>query len=177
MWRREWLSDYRVDEVPAMSRIVVAIDPPLYREQPSGFVVAGYGLNKAACIIREEMTDGDCVDHIKRAAEVSYAVGADAIVIEHSQAAGQLQALTRQISDKPVAIARTKGGRWLRAEPVAALYAEGRVKNLRQLERLEFEMCELAMQPSRCEWRVIDAMLAAVHHLMLVPTNINIRAL
>jgi phage terminase large subunit-like protein len=42
----------------------------------------------------------------------------------------------------PVTTVRASRGKWLRAEPVAALYEQGRVAHVGALPRLEDEMCD-----------------------------------
>ena len=43
----------------------------------------------------------------------------------------------------PVKTVRATRGKWLRAEPVAALYAQGRVRHVGAFAALEDEMCRL----------------------------------
>jgi phage terminase large subunit-like protein len=42
----------------------------------------------------------------------------------------------------PVRQVRATRGKWLRAEPVAALYEQGKVRHAGRLAELEDEMCE-----------------------------------
>ena len=64
---------------------------------------------------------------------------------------------------------RATRGKWLRAEPVAALYAQGRVVHVGAHPRLEDEMAALGLDglaEGRSPDRV-DALVWAVTHLML----------
>ena len=45
----------------------------------------------------------------------------------------------------PVIAVRAHKGKWLRAEPVAALYEQGRVKHAGAFPALEDEMCDFAL--------------------------------
>ena len=59
----------------------------------------------------------------------------------------------------PVVAVRATRGKWLRAEPVAALYEQGRVKHAGVFPALEDEMCDFGLDglssrplagPARC---------------------------
>ena len=45
----------------------------------------------------------------------------------------------------PVVAVRATRGKWLRAEPVAALYEQGRVKHVGAFPALEDEMCDFGL--------------------------------
>ena len=69
----------------------------------------------------------------------------------------------------PVIAVRATRGKWLRAEPVAALYEQGRVKHAGVFPALEDEMCDFGLDglssgrsPDR-----LDALVWAVAHLTL----------
>lgn len=71
----------------------------------------------------------------------------------------------------PVIAVRATRGKWLRAEPVAALYAQGRISHVGAHPALEDEMAGLGLDglsgghsPDR-----VDALVWAVTHLMLRP--------
>ena len=73
----------------------------------------------------------------------------------------------------PVKKVHATRGKWLRAEPVAALYAEGRVAHVGEFAELEDQMCDFAADglangksPDR-----LDALVWALTELMLVATR------
>ena len=45
----------------------------------------------------------------------------------------------------PLRAVHATRGKWLRAEPVAAMYAQGRVKHVRPFEELEDQMCDFEL--------------------------------
>ena len=64
-------------------------------------------------------------------------------------------------------------GKVLRAEPISALYEQGRVKHLRGLASLEDQMCQMTIggyegrgSPDR-----VDALVWAIHDLMIEPAK------
>jgi phage terminase large subunit-like protein len=69
----------------------------------------------------------------------------------------------------PVTPVRATRGKWLRAEPVAALYAQGRVRHVGALPELEDELCDFGpdgLSAGRSPDR-LDALVWAVTALML----------
>lgn len=69
----------------------------------------------------------------------------------------------------PVKAVRARRGKWLRAEPVAALYEQGRVIHAQHFPELEDEMCDFGrdgLSGGRSPDRV-DALVWAITELML----------
>ncbi|MEX2372931.1 MAG: ATP-binding protein, partial [Dehalococcoidia bacterium] len=65
---------------------------------------------------------------------------------------------------------RATRGKWLRAEPVAALYEQGRVRHAARMPELEDEMCDFGpdgLSGGRSPDRV-DALVWAITELLLV---------
>jgi phage terminase large subunit-like protein len=56
------------------------------------------------------------------------------------------QAVIRQADPSvPVTMVRARRSKWLRAEPVAALYEQGRVKHVGAFPALEDELCDFGL--------------------------------
>ncbi|HVV94724.1 MAG TPA: ATP-binding protein, partial [Hyphomicrobiales bacterium] len=93
-------------------------------------------------------------------------------VAEANQGGEMVRAVIGQVDPAvPVTLVRATRGKWLRAEPVAALYAQGRVKHAGMFPALEDEMCDFGRDglssghsPDR-----LDALVWAVSHLMAAP--------
>ncbi len=92
------------------------------------------------------------------------------MVAEVNQGGELVEAILRQVDrDVPFKAVRATRGKWVRAEPVAALYAQGRVSHVGRFADLEDEMCDLAADgranghsPDR-----VDALVWALTELML----------
>ena len=90
---------------------------------------------------------------------------ADALVVEVNQGGDMVKAVIGEAdANVPVIAVRATQGKWLRAEPVAALYEQGRVKHAGAFPALEDEMCDFGLDglssgrsPDR-----LDAMVWAV---------------
>ena len=102
--------------------------------------------------------------------------GAERLVAEVNQGGDLIESVIRQIDPLvPFRALRAGRGKALRAEPVAALYEQGRVKHLRgpSLGTLEDQMCRMSLRgyegkgsPDR-----MDALVWAVHELMIEPAS------
>jgi phage terminase large subunit-like protein len=94
------------------------------------------------------------------------------VVAEVNQGGDLVVTVLRQI-DPNVAVrtVRATRGKWLRAEPIAALYAEGRVAHVGTFAALEEQMCSFGADglakgrsPDRLDalvWALTDLMLGA----------------
>src|SRR5207247_1504552 len=68
---------------------------------------------------------------------------ADALIAEVNQGGDMVRAVIRQSDPNvPVIAVRAHKGKWLRAEPVAQLYEQGKVKHAGAFAALEDEMCD-----------------------------------
>ncbi len=92
------------------------------------------------------------------------------MVAEVNQGGDMVTAVIRTVdASVPVKPVRASRGKWLRAEPVAALYEQGRVAHAGRFSALEDEMCEFGpdgLADGRSPDRV-DALVWALTELML----------
>src|SRR5690606_1981356 len=91
-------------------------------------------------------------------------------VAETNQGGDMVREIIAQVDPEvPVRAVRAMRGKWLRAEPVAALYAQGRVLHAPGLAALEDEMCAFGpdgLAEGRSPDRV-DALVWALGELLL----------
>jgi predicted phage terminase large subunit-like protein len=183
LWTSAMLERGRVDEVPTLSRIVVAVDPPVTGHAGSdecGIVVVGAVSDGPvqdwrAYVLEDASVQGTSPDGWARAAiEAMQRHGADRLVAEVNQGGDLVQAVIRQVdplvSFKAV---RASRGKTARAEPVAALYEQGRVHHLRGLARLEDQMCRMTARgyEGRGSPDRVDALVWALTALMVDPAQ------
>ena len=141
LWRLSQFDAARVDAAPDLRRVVVAIDPAVTAHEGSdetGIVVAGIGLD-GRCYVLEDLSGTYPAEQwARRAVEAFRRHRADRIVCEVNNGGdlveGTLRAVDRSV---PVKQVRATRGKALRAEPVAALYEQGRVSHVGSLSRLE----------------------------------------
>ena len=164
----------RVAMAPELRRVVVAVDPPASsgpHADACGIVVAGLGADGRAYVLADRTVERMRPLDWARAAIGAYrAHEADRIVVEINQGGDLVETVLRQVeASVPVRAVRAMRGKWLRAEPVAALYEQGRVAHVGVLPALEDEMSDFGpdglsggQSPDR-----VDALVWALTELLL----------
>ena len=158
----------------ALRRIVVAVDPPATSRRTSdacGIVVAALDDNDRAVVLKDAtLGAARPQDWAARAVSLYRHHEADCIVAEVNQGGDMVAAVLKTVDPAvPVREVRASRGKWLRAEPVAALYAQGRVVHAARMPELEDEMCDFGpdgLSGGRSPDR-LDALVWAVHELLL----------
>lgn len=174
LWRRHWIEEARVPVAPEMTRVVVALDPPVTSTRASdacGIVVAGLGEDKRAYVLADRSLQGREPNVWAKAAIAAYdEFGADCLVAEVNQGGDLVAGILQQFRDNvPVKKVYATRGKYLRAEPVAALYAEARVAHVGAFAKLEDQMCAFGPD-GKVEGRSpdrVDALVWALTELML----------
>ena len=174
LWPRELLEDCRVEAAPEhLDRIVVAVDPPVTSGENAdacGIVVCGTS-EGVAYVLHDGSAHGlSPRQWAERAASLYEAWMADLIVVEVNQGGDMVKEMLAQVDDTlPVrgVVARRSKGR--RAEPVAMLYEQGRVRHVGGFPELEDEMNRMSREglsgkesPDR-----VDALVWGVTKLLL----------
>ncbi len=157
----------------ALSRIVVAVDPPASanaRSDACGIVAAGTDLRGGIVVLADASVQGLQPDGwAARAVALYHSLEADLIVAEVNQGGAMVESVIRTVDPAvPVKAVRASRGKWLRAEPVAALYAQGRVGHAAHFPELVDEMCDFGpsgLTGNRSPDRV-DALVWAIAELM-----------
>ena len=174
LWSRAMLEAAFARRPAELARIVVAVDPPASSRKSSdacGIVVAGLARDGTGFVLADgTLSAAKPQEWAGRAVALYRAFEADRIVAEINQGGDMVTAVIRTVdASVPVKPVRASRGKWLRAEPVAALYEQGRVKHAGRFERLEDEMCEFGpdgLSDGRSPDRV-DALVWALTELML----------
>ncbi len=176
LWTRSDIEAFTgCSEGSSLARIVVAIDPPASSRRTSdacGIIVAGLDENGVGCVLHDgTMRAAKPQEWAARAVALYHRFQADAIVAEVNQGGEMVGNVISTVdASVPVKPVRASRGKWLRAEPVAALYAQGRVRHVRRFPELEDEMCDFGadgLSQGRSPDRV-DALVWAITDLMLI---------
>ena len=173
LWRRDRLEADRLapGERPALDRIVIAIDPAASHHAASnetGILVAGRAAETA--FILEDLSGRLAPnDWAVRAIDAYHRHDADRIVAEVNQGGDMVEQVLRSVDPSvPLRLVRASRGKQTRAEPVAALYEQGRVRHVGRLDLLEDQMCSFTGasggngSPDR-----VDALVWALTELLL----------
>ncbi len=174
LWRRDVIDRLRMDTAPPLVRIVVAVDPPVTsgsRADACGIVAAGRAADGRAYILADATLQGrKPLDWARAAVRLYDSLDADCVVAEVNQGGELVAEMLRQVSPAlPLRMVRATRGKYLRAEPVAALYEQGQVHHIGAWPELEDQMCDFApggMSSAESPDRV-DALVWALTELML----------
>ncbi len=174
LWRREEIERQRLDAAPPMTRIVVAVDPPATSGASAdacGIIACGLSETGLGHVLADASVRGLRPDAWgQRAVALYETLDADALVVEVNQGGEMVETILREIAPNlPVRPVRATRGKWLRAEPVAALYAQGRVRHVGTFPELEDELCDFGpdgLSSGRSPDR-LDALVWALTALML----------
>lgn len=171
LFHREALEAQRLRHAPRLTRIVVAVDPPAGDGRQSnacGIICAGLG-EDGRCYVLDDVTVQGArpAQWARRVVALYHARCADRVVAEVNQGGAMVEAVLREIDpDVSFRAVHATRGKQARAEPVAALYEQGRVSHVGGFPELEDEMCSVigaaGMSPDR-----LDALVWAVTDLML----------
>ena len=174
LWRRDWIDDQRTEVVRDLVTVVVAVDPPVTATKASdscGIVVAGLGEDRRAYVLADCSLHGRAPQVWARAVMAAYKnYQADRVVAEVNQGGDLIETVLKSVeASAPIKKVRATRGKWLRAEPIASLYAEGRVSHVGVFDALEDQMCAFrtdgrarGQSPDR-----VDALVWALTDLML----------
>jgi phage terminase large subunit-like protein len=171
LWRSEDFMRVLVPWPERWDRLIVAVDPPVTDKGACGIVAAARIGERA--VVLEDASVGRCQPWVwaRRVAEVATRLGADHVVAEVNQGGALVrELLVQQGCAVPVVEVHARVGKRLRAEPVAALYQQGRVGHAARFPLLEEEMMalgndELTHSPDRA-----DALVWAITELLVSRT-------
>jgi phage terminase large subunit-like protein len=150
LWTRAMIEAAAGGEPAGLSRIVVAVDPPGGTgagADECGIVVVGARLEGPPQEWRAVVLEDASVQGLGAAGWAEAAVaafrrhGADRMVAEANMGGDMVAAVIRQQDAfLPLTLVHASKGKSARAEPIAALYEQGRVRHLPGLARLEAQM-------------------------------------
>lgn len=150
LWNRDAIDASRVQEVPSdLERVYVAVDPAVSSNENSdehGIVVVGFKRDKdgyaRGYVLEDGTLRGQPEDWARRAVSLYRSWDADKIIAEKNQG-GQMVESTIKAVDRsvPVKLVHASRGKVVRAEPISALYEQGRVHHVGRFDQLEDQMC------------------------------------
>jgi predicted phage terminase large subunit-like protein len=180
LWTRDMIDIARAKiALPDMARVVVAVDPSGTRGDDDagdqiGIVVAGKGVDGRAYVLADRTCKLSPAGWGRRAIAAYHEFRADRLVAERNFGGAMVEHVVKSIdssiSYREVTASR---GKIQRAEPIAALYEQGKVTHVGDLAALEDELCQMASNgfmgdgsPDRA-----DALVWALTELMLTQAS------
>lgn len=150
LWNREMIDLSRKQEAPEeLERIIVSVDPATTSGEDAdetGIVAVGIASDadgfKRAYVLADRSIKGAPEEWAKRAVNLYHELDADRIVAEKNQGGEMVEAVIRAVDrNVPVTLVTATRGKYIRAEPISALYEQGRVHHVGRFDALEDQMC------------------------------------
>lgn len=170
LWNRSMIEIGRVAKPPTtLRRIVVSIDPAASANEDSaetGIIVAGIGEDGHGYVLEDVSLTASPDKWARQAVSAFYVHGADRIVAEVNNGGDMVEHTLRTVDRTvPYKAVRASRGKEIRAEPVAALYEQGRIHHVGYFGPLEDQLC--TWLPGEKSPDRLDALVWALTELML----------
>jgi phage terminase large subunit-like protein len=178
LWNKDMLEACQAPEITDpvafskdLVRIVVSIDPAVTSNKHSdltGIIVAGIDINGKAFVLEDATGSYTPEAWATKAIGLYEKYQADRIVAERNQGGDMVRHTLKTVDETiPITLVHASRGKYARAEPVSALYEQGKVFHVKGLMDLEDQMVtweplEAIGSPDR-----LDAMVWAITNLLL----------
>jgi phage terminase large subunit-like protein len=175
LWQYKTIDDNRVNEAPQLRRIVVAIDPAVTSNKKSdetGIVTVGIDKDNQGYVLSDVSGIYTPLQWARKAVEQFDLWQADRIIGETNNGGDlvemNLRTVRPSIAYEGVHASR---GKATRAEPVAALYEQGKIHHVGNLRELETQMITWSPQddesPDRVDalvWGIVSLGMTQAEH-------------
>lgn len=141
------------EKLPEMRRIAIGVDPSGSSGEPTddadasddiGIVGAGLGVDGQYYALEDASVNLGPAGWARRVVDTYKRLGGDVIVGEVNYGGAMVEFTIRTVDRKvPYKSVTASRGKVVRAEPVAALYEQGRVRHVGTLAKLEDQMCSM----------------------------------
>jgi phage terminase large subunit-like protein len=177
LWNRDMIDGLRKKEAPdELERIVVAVDPAASSGEDAdetGIVVVGVARdndgNTRGYVLEDGSLRGTPKEWASRAVALYHKYDADRIVAEKNQGGEMVEAVLKtEDRNIPVTLVHATRGKYIRAEPVSALYEQGKVHHIGRFDKLEDQMCLFTRDADRSSGNSPDRVDALVWALTAV---------
>jgi phage terminase large subunit-like protein len=172
LWKRAWLDRDRVTSHPTLVRVVVGVDPAGGAVE-TGIIAAGLGDDGHGYVLADGTVRGTPEEWGRAVVSTFNLTRADRVIGETNYGGDMVGAVVRSVDrNVPFREVHASRGKAVRAEPISALYEQGRVHHCGAFARLEDELCEWvpgdksAASPNRLDalvWALTDLMVKASH--------------
>jgi phage terminase large subunit-like protein len=181
LWNMSMIDDHRIQAAPALRRIVVAIDPPASSKKKStenkgdnvresdeaGIIVAGIGVDGHGYVLADRSFIAKPEEWGKAAVKGYRDFSCDRIIGETNNG-GEMVEFVIKATDASVPFkgVHASRGKIVRAEPISALYEQGRIHHVGSFPTMEDQMCDYNPLTSKDSPDRMDALVWAFTELM-----------
>ena len=170
LWNWSMIEGQRLkrSDMPELRRVVVAVDPAVSSGEDAdetGIVVAGRCDNGHFYVLDDRTIHGSPDTWARTAVEVFHEYNADRLIAEVNNGGDLVEKVVRTIDRHiPYTAVRASRGKIVRAEPVAALYEQGKVHHVGELKKLEDQLTTYTPDTRKSPDR-LDALVWAITEL------------
>src|ERR1700757_321709 len=179
LWSHAIIDAARQAAAPNLARIVVAIDPAASSGEDAdetGIIVVGRDNQGHGYVLADASGKHQPIEWAKIAIAAYRAHHADRIVAERNNGGAMVEATIRMVDNNlPVTTVWASHGKVARAEPVSALYEQGRVHHIGTFPQLEDQMCAFTTDFDRARAGYspdrVDALVWGLTDLLVEPMS------
>lgn len=168
LWQREVIESLRVQQHPTLVRVVTGVDPAVTSGSDSadtGIVTAGLDAAGHYFVLADSTLHGSPNEWGMAVVMAHHKHQGDRVIGEVNNGGDLVEANLRTVDRNiPYTGVRATRGKAVRAEPVAALYEQGKVHHVGVFPELEDQMC--SWQPGEKSPDRLDALVWAITDLM-----------
>lgn len=169
LWNDDLINSTRVIEVVPFKRIVVSIDPAVTSKDTSdetGIIAVGIGFDDHLYILDDDTGTYTPNEWAQRGVAMYNKWNADRIIGEVNNGGDLIEAVLRNVSKTiPYKGIHATRDKLTRAEPIAAIYEQGKAHHVGILVELELEMCSWTAKSGEKSPNRIDALVWACTEL------------
>ena len=184
LWSREMLDDHRVTETPQLVRLVVAIDPAISSTAESaetGIIAVGVDGRGHGYVLEDRTTRGTPHEWAQQSVALYHTLKADKIIAESNQGGDMVKhTLATVDTNAPVRLVHASRGKRTRAEPVAALYEQGKIHHVGAFNQLEDQLCSWVpgegLSPDRLDalvWGFTELLVGNQQPPAVIPSGLS----
>ena len=178
LWRPEVFNQHRVSTIPELAKTIVAIDPAVSLAQSSnetGIIVASIGFDQQGYVLEDLSGKMSPTQWAMCAIEAYRRHQAALIVVEINNGGNMVEQVIKTIdASVQVKSVYAKQGKKIRAEPIAALYEQGRISHVGSFVTLEDQLCTFQPNKKNCASDRMDALVWAFTELFFAEHQADI---
>lgn len=144
LWSRDILERTRATHIENRLRVVVGVDPKVNAEADSetGIVVVATAQDGHYYVLDDASINGTPEQWAKQVVSAYHRWKADRVIVERNQGGDMVISTLRAIeASLPITGVQATRGKYTRAEPISALYEQGKVHHVGMFAMLEDQMC------------------------------------
>ena len=168
LWTRTIIENGRLLKHPDLERVVVAIDPSATSTGDEAGIVTVGSFGRDLYVLEDNSMQGSPINWARAAVAAYHRHKADRIVAEGNNG-GEMVTQTIKTVDPlvPVRLVHASRGKQTRAEPISAIYEQGRGHHIGSFPALEDELC--LWMPGMASPNRLDALVWAASDLVQHP--------